>query len=185
MLAILLAQPGMRWVLDALAAHEKALLRYAATLVGPEGARDVVQETFLELCRADRATVEGHLVPWLFTVCKNRALSVRRREKKRANVEEEMGLSMGVAEREAGPHGALERKEASEAVSALLADLPERSREVVSLKFAGGLSYKEIAEVTGLTVSHVGVILHEALCKVRERMQKRDRAVSLVAGRQS
>lgn len=175
MLAIVLAQPGMRWVLDALNAHEKALLRYATTLVGAEAARDVVQETFLELCRAERGSVEGHLVPWLYTVCKNRALSLRRRDKRRAGLEEEMGMET-VHEDAGGPHGSLERKQSAQAIAGLLAELPERSREVVTLKFAGGLSYKEIAEITGLTVSHVGVILHEALGKVRARMSKLESA---------
>ncbi|NUP04489.1 MAG: sigma-70 family RNA polymerase sigma factor [Polyangiaceae bacterium] len=181
MLMMVLANPEKGWVLSALSAHEAALLRFAATIVGPVDARDVVQDTFLELCRARREDVEGHLVPWLFTVCRNRAVSLRRGAKRRASEEE----VMGIASVEAGPHGELERKEAGETVAQLLEQLPERSREVVALKFAGGLSYKEIAEVTGLTVSHVGVILHEALSKVRERMLKKERALVFAQGRQS
>ena len=171
----------MRWVSDALVAHEAALLRYATTVVGPEDARDVVQETFLELCRADRTVVEGHLVPWLFTVCRNRAISVRRKGRGRADVEEAMHLEST----ESGPHGALEQRQASTSVLAILAELPERSREVVSLKFAGGLSYKEIAEVTGLSVSHVGVILHEAIGRVRERLAKQEAKSGAFSGRAS
>ncbi len=178
---MVLANPEKGWVLSALERHEASLLRFAATIVGPDDARDVIQDTFLELCRAKQGDVEGHLVPWLFTVCRNKALTLRRGTKRRANEEE----VMGIASLEAGPHGELERKEDGETVAALLAQLPERSREVVALKFAGGLSYKEIAEVTGLTVSHVGVILHEALSKVRERVTKRERAQVLNAGRRS
>lgn len=179
-LMVLLAAEN-RWVLEALSTHEAALLRFATTIVGPVDARDVVQDTFLELCKASREDVAGHLVPWLFTVCKNRALTLRRGAKRHVDVEE----VMGIASVEGGPHGELERKETGESVTALLAQLPERSREVVALKFAGGLSYKEIAEVTGLSVSHVGVILHEALSKVRERMIKKERSGALHAGRHS
>lgn len=182
MLSMILASPEMRWVQSALGSHEQALLRFARTIVGPDDARDVVQDTFLELCRARRAEVEGHLVPWLFTVCRNRALSLRRGNKRHESVEDEV---MGIASVEAGPHGELERKEAGETVTALIAQLPEKSREVVALKFAGGLSYKEISEVTGLSVSHVGVILHEALGRVRDRMLKRERSHALAAGRHS
>lgn len=182
MLMIILAKPEKRWVLEALSAHEKALVRFASTIVGPSDAKDVVQDTFLELCRANREDVEDHLVPWLFTVCKNRALSIRRGSKRVTNDVEDV---MGIASVEAGPHGELEKKEAGETVAGLLAQLPERSREVVALKFAGGLSYKEIAEVTGLSVSNVGVILHEALSKVRERMIKKERSMPLAQGRQS
>ena len=57
------------------------LIRYALQITGDlERARDVVQDTFLQLCSENRASLNGHLEPWLFTVCRNRALDVRRKE---------------------------------------------------------------------------------------------------------
>jgi RNA polymerase sigma factor (sigma-70 family) len=184
MFAILLATLGpdssqREWVLAAMKRHEASLLRFASAIVGPDDARDMVQETFLELCRADRATVDPHLVQWLFTVCRNRAISQKRKARRHTDVEETMSL----ASTEAGPHTALERKQAEESIASLIAGLPERSREVVALKFGGGLSYKEIADVTGLSVSHVGVILHEAIKSVRERFSKLEGKPSLALGR--
>ena len=44
-----------------------------------------------------------------------------------------------------------------------LSALDERSREVIRLKFNDDLSYKEIAERTGLSPGHVGYLLHHAL----------------------
>jgi RNA polymerase sigma-70 factor (ECF subfamily) len=162
------------WVLAALDAHERPLLRFAATVVGPERARDVVQDAFLELCKADRASVETRLVPWLFTVTRNRALTLRRADRKRAEEEEAETMEST----DTGPHGALESKETGTSVAAFVDELPPKHREVVALKFSGGLSYKEIAEVTGLSVSHVGVLLHEAIGRVRDRMKKRELATS-------
>ena len=50
------------------------LIRYAFQITGDlERARDVVQDTFLQLCSEDRTSLNGHLEPWLFTVCRNRA----------------------------------------------------------------------------------------------------------------
>src|SRR5687767_2937037 len=66
---------------DALSRYEGPLLRYARSLLGDlERARDVVQDTFLRLCREDPARVDGHLAQWLFTVCRNRALDVQRKD---------------------------------------------------------------------------------------------------------
>jgi RNA polymerase sigma factor (sigma-70 family) len=48
--------------------------------------------------------------------------------------------------------------------------LPDRQQEVLRLKFNAGLSYKEIAEVTGLTSTNVGFILHTAIAKLRKRL---------------
>ncbi|HOK77925.1 MAG TPA: sigma-70 family RNA polymerase sigma factor, partial [Verrucomicrobiota bacterium] len=41
-----------------------------------------------------------------------------------------------------------------------------RSRELIMLKFYDGLSYKEISARTGLSVGHVGYLLHHALKKL-------------------
>ncbi|MGH9428620.1 MAG: RNA polymerase sigma factor, partial [Terriglobia bacterium] len=57
------------------------LIRYALQITGDlERARDVVQDTFLQLCSENRASLNGHLEPSLYTVCRNRALDVRRKE---------------------------------------------------------------------------------------------------------
>src|SRR5690348_11998526 len=69
------------FVRAALSRHREPLLRFAASLVGPGQAPDVVQDTFLALCKAERADVEQHLAPWLFRVCKNLALDLLRERK--------------------------------------------------------------------------------------------------------
>ena len=66
------------WVQDALIRYEGALVRYAMRITGDmETARDVVQDTFLRLCDADRDQVGEYLAPWLYRVCRNRAIDAR------------------------------------------------------------------------------------------------------------
>ena len=68
------------WVQAALRRHEAPLILYAAKICGStDRARDAVQDTFLELCAADRRALEPHLAQWLFTVCRNKALDLRRK----------------------------------------------------------------------------------------------------------
>ena len=74
------------WIRATLDRFEGPLLRYALRITGElEAARDVVQETFLKLCKEDRAAIEQHLSQWLFTVCRNRALDVQDRKSTRLN----------------------------------------------------------------------------------------------------
>src|SRR6188474_3184636 len=69
------------WVSAALDRYEGRLLRYAQRITGDEErARDVVQDTFLKLCKEDPSTLNGRLAQWLYTVCRNQALDVRRKE---------------------------------------------------------------------------------------------------------
>jgi RNA polymerase sigma factor (sigma-70 family) len=154
------------WIRRVLAEHEPALLRYALRLTGnAELARDVVQETFLRLCRAEVGTVDCHVGPWLFRVCRQRALDQARKEQ-RMPASTSTCIN-GYAAQEPGPAERVERQETGEGVVRLLAALPANQQEVVRLKFQAGLSYREISEVTGLSVSNVGFLLHTALARLR------------------
>jgi RNA polymerase sigma factor (sigma-70 family) len=159
--------PKSAWVVEALALHEQPLIRYAKWLLGDlESARDVVQETFLRLCREERVRVQGHVAPWLFTVCRNLALDAR---KKAGRVEmaplehHQLAVVCDLDEQ----HDA---RQALGRVLRVLETLPGNQREVVHLKFQCGLSYKEISEITGLSVSNVGFLLHTAVRAIRSHL---------------
>src|SRR4030095_3702150 len=69
------------WIAEALDRHEKHLVRYATSILGDmERAREVGQETFLPLCQENPASIGSHLAQWLFTVCRNLAFDVRKKE---------------------------------------------------------------------------------------------------------
>ena len=69
------------WVKAAMDRYAGPLTRYAVFITGDlELARDVVQDTFVKLCGEEPARLNSRLSPWLFTVCRNRALDVIRKE---------------------------------------------------------------------------------------------------------
>lgn len=162
------------WVLGALKQYEQPLLRYAASLVGETRAQDVVQDAFLRLCSQPFESVEGHLAAWLFTVCRNRALELRRAERRLSAIDEEDDM---LESPDSGPIAKLERAQNLSRVGSAMAALPRKQREVLRLKVEAGLSYKDIAEVMNLTVSNVGFILHTAIAQVREQLTDQDNAV--------
>lgn len=160
---------GIAWMQAILDEFEGPLLRYAQRITGNlELAREVVQEIFLQICREDRSALEGHLARWLFHVCRNRALDVQRKEH-RMSVATDLDLRSVPAEAEQ-PHQ-IEVHETSSQLLLLLERLPTNQQEVIRLKFQGGLKYREIAEVTGLSVSNVGVLLHTGLKRLRALMK--------------
>lgn len=57
-------------------------------------------------------------------------------------------------------------------VLAVLRTLPAGQQEVVRLKFQSDLSYREISDITGHSVTNVGNLLHTALATVRDRMRE-------------
>ena len=68
------------------------------------------------------------------------------------------------------PHEEVERREAVYQIFQALDSLPESQREVIRLKFQHGMSYKEISEITGLSVSNVGYQMHIGIRALRQRM---------------
>ena len=156
------------WVREALDRYEGPLIRHALRFTGDlDRARDVVQDVFLHLWQADRGRVDGHLAGWLYTVCRNRALDVAGKERRTVPLtERNEAAELGFLE----PDAVAERHEADNHVAAAIRTLSENQQEVIRLKFQDAMSYKEISEVTGLSVSNVGYLLHTAIKRIRQRL---------------
>ena len=145
---------------------ESALIGYAASIVKDEDrAKDVVQDTFIKLYEQDPEKVKGSLKAWLFTVCRNRCFDIIRKEKRMVNIEDDQLTVI----RDAGddPSRAAERADEHSNVIKFLDRLPENQREVIRLKFEGDMSYKEISQVTQLSVSNVGFLIHAGIKRLR------------------
>lgn len=161
------AVSGADWITAAMDAHAEALVRYTARLTPDlDTARDVVQDAFLRLCRSDRAAVGDRVDLWLFTVCRNRAFDLYRKDRRMTPLTEAAARSRAAADD--GPEAAALQLDAHGRLLALVATLSDRQQDVVRLKFQHELSYAEIAQVTGLSVSNVGYLLHVALKRLRE-----------------
>jgi RNA polymerase sigma-70 factor (ECF subfamily) len=160
--------PDSEWMHSIVAAQAADLTRYAASILGDEdSAKDVVQDTFIRLWREPRESVEGHVRAWLFRVCRNRALDHRKKGGRMKPLDAEHTTAVEDAP---GPQAMAERQDSHARILHLMGALPENQQEVVRLKFQNGMSYKEIASVTELSVSNVGVLLHTALNTLRARV---------------
>ena len=147
---------------------EIPLLQYARRITGDaEQARDVVQETFIKFQRNGALRHQEKPATWLFTVCRNGALNVCRKERRMMYVSEEV-----IEARESEqtlPFDQLEQKEAKGFLARIISTLPVRQQEVIQLKFQNDLSYQQIADIMHTTANNVGVLLHTALRTLRQR----------------
>ncbi len=155
------------WVVAAAQRFERPLLAYVRRLLGDAGASargpDVVQEAFLRLCRQARTDIEPRLAPWLFAVCRRQVVDILRKENRMTALTEADPPTTWVE-----PSEAAETNDLSRAVLARLAGFPPNQQEAVRLKFLQQFSYREIAEVMNLSESHVGVLIHAAMTKLRQ-----------------
>jgi RNA polymerase sigma-70 factor (ECF subfamily) len=147
---------------------EIPLLQYARRITGDrEQARDVVQETFVKFQRNGALRRDDEPATWLFTVCRNAALNVCRKERRMMYVDEEV-IEAHESEQPM-PFDRLEQKEATGFLLRIVGTLPLRQQEVIQLKFQNDLSYQQIAEIMQTTANNVGVLLHTALKTLRQR----------------
>ena len=148
--------------------YERPLLAYAQRMLGGDwaGAQDAVQETFLRLCREDHRKLENRVAAWLFSVCRSRVIDMQRAKHATPVDASQMTLP------DPTPDASDVVSEAEDKVhlDRLVHRLSPRQQEVLRLRLQAGLSYKEIAEVTGLTVSNVGFHLHAAVRSLRDSL---------------
>jgi len=149
---------------------ESPLLAYAHRLLGDrDAAQDVVQEAFMRLHSQFSAVREPRR--WLYRTAHNLAINHLRQSSPVLPLEP---YSIDPSDDAPPPHPSpadpdllpdaqIIRLEGIGLVHLSLATLDPRSREVVRLKFEEDLSYKQIAEQTGLGIGHVGYLLHHAL----------------------
>jgi RNA polymerase sigma-70 factor (ECF subfamily) len=147
---------------------EIPLQQYAMRITGDrERARDVVQETFVKFQRNGAINRQDEPATWLFTVCRNGALNVCRKERRMMYLDEE-----AIESRESEqpmPFDQIEQREAAGFLLRIVATLPARQQEVIQLKFQNDLSYRQIAAIMKTTANNVGVLLHTALKNLRQR----------------
>lgn len=148
------------------AEQQAPLTRYAARLLGDqERARDVVQDTFVKLMGQPPNAIDGHAVEWLFTVCRNRAMDILRKEHRMKRFED--GEVERVTAADPRPGRTLEQAETHAAMLRLIDRLPPNQQEVVRLKFQNGFSYKEISRITQHSIGNVGFLIHTAVTRLR------------------
>ena len=132
-----------------------------------EDAEDVLQETFLEICRSIgrfRGTEAGSLTAWIKRVAASKALMRLRRERYRETDDLDGPVEIGGRE---DPDIALQLD-----LEAILERLPERSRVVVWLHDVEGYTHEDIAEIMGMTVSFSKSQLARAHTRLRAWLVK-------------
>ncbi len=161
-----LSQGRREWVLSALDEFEGPLLRYARRMTGElDLARDVVQHAFLRLCDQEPLELNGRLAAWLYTVCRNRAIDLKRRDGRLEPFPRREGAE-GTS-RETDPADWLETQDAGDVLRVAVATLSEKQQDAVNL-WAEGFSYREISQITGDREGYVRVLVHRGIATLRE-----------------
>jgi RNA polymerase sigma-70 factor (ECF subfamily) len=152
------------------AAYWHRLVRFVGGFLDQEGSgEDVVQEAFIRLwMRRAELRFEGSFRAFLYTMARNAAIDERRRSGRRARLASR-------ADPPAASPSPLAHAEAAElraVAEAAVTALPPRRREVFRLARTEGLSYREIADVMGLSPQTVANQMSRALTELHHALDR-------------
>jgi RNA polymerase sigma-70 factor (ECF subfamily) len=147
--------------------HVGAVFGYLAYSVGRDAAEDLTASTFERAIRAwgryDAARASERT--WLLAIARNALTDHFRRQSHRAG--QSLDANPLLLDALADDDDPLARALADHAFATLLADLPDREREILALRYGGDLTAREIADVVQLTEANVHQIISRTLRKLR------------------
>ena len=154
--------------------HSRAVYGLVLRILQQAGtAEEVVQDVFLQLWRnaAQYDSSRGPLVPWLFTLARNRALDTLRlkseRQRRREDQTEEFPSVVSAPEYEKQ----LDEKRRAEKVRALMASLNPQQKKAIELAYFEGLSHSEIATSLKEPLGTVKSWIRNGLLRLKEGLQ--------------
>lgn len=170
--------------------HQERLFRLCERLLGDaEEARDAAQDVFLKAYRkAADVRPQGQVYTWLYRIAVNHCLNkLRRRKLVRflrwdAPVEGD-SPAFDPPDRSADPAATLEARRRWQATREAIGRLPENQRAVLVLVRFEGLSYKQVAEVLGITEGAVESRLVRAMRRLEAAQEAESSRVSSAEGK--
>jgi RNA polymerase sigma-70 factor, ECF subfamily len=152
-----------------------------ASVRQPSDVADLTQETFLR-AYAHLGTFNsdlGRFSTWLYHISRNVVRTFLGRSLRRpalAELGEDQTLENALADvsHEADPAGGVLRAEAEAEVRAALAQLPERTRTVLALRFYDNMDYQTIASTMGLSLGNVKTLIHRGKLALAHKLRDRE-----------
>jgi RNA polymerase sigma-70 factor (ECF subfamily) len=138
---------------------------------------DLFQETFIKVVhhlKAGRYNEEGKFLPWVLRIAHNLVIDHFRRNKKMPTVRgtEEHDVLGGIAQPGLNVEQRLVNVQIDTDVRRLIDQLPQEQRDVVIMRTYLNMSFKEIAEHTGVSINTALGRMRYALINMRKLIQK-------------
>ena len=160
--------------------YNSRVRNYLRMMVGDDDvAADIAQETFIKALRVideGRYTDSGKFLSWIMRIAHNKALDYFRSQKSN-NLVSESSAGYNVLGTMKYADRSIEDSMISDQISAdiraLVELLPDEQREVVKLRYYSDLSFKEIAEQTGVSINTALGRMRYALINLRKMIQEK------------
>jgi len=141
-------------------------------------AEDLFQDAFLKMIRTMREgnySEQGKFLPWAMRVAHNLCMDYFRRTRRKLpvtlpNGDDILELLSGLDDNR---EMHMERVQTQQNIRALIEQLPEEQREVIALRIYGELSFKEIADLTSVSINTALGRMRYALINLRRMITEK------------
>jgi RNA polymerase sigma factor (sigma-70 family) len=144
--------------------HRAPVLAFLRAMVGPVDADDCFQETFMAALRNYESLDGANPRAWVMTIARNKAIDHHRARSRRAVPQADLPDVAAPAAPERDP-----------GLWAAVAELPEKQRTAIALRYAGDLRYREVGAAMDTSEAAARRNVHEGLRKLRDRVEREDR----------
>jgi RNA polymerase sigma factor (sigma-70 family) len=150
------------------AAYRMPVYRYLRSRTASDDeAADLTATTFEHaLVAIDRLRPDGQPLAWLLRIARNAAIDTARRRRPTGRLEDIAERDQPVSEE--SPEQTVLEAERSEELRALVRALPDAQRDAVALRYAAGLSAREIGHVIGKSEAASQKLIQRALVALKE-----------------
>ena len=161
--------------------HRRRVTDYIRMLVKDRDvADDIFQDTFIKVIPtidSGRYVENGRFLSWVLRIAHNQVIDHFRQLKQSGKVNEsDAGFDILNTLRfsERTVEDDIVDGQISEQIRAMVAELPDEQREVVMMRYYSGLSFKEIAETTGVGINTALGRMRYALLNLRKMMREKN-----------
>jgi RNA polymerase sigma factor (sigma-70 family) len=144
-------------------------------------AEDIFQDTFIKVIntlKTGKYNEEGKFLPWVMRIAHNLVIDHFRKEKRTPTITNSEGFdifdTIGISEESA--EDKLLRDQSHTELRTLIQKLPEEQKEVLIMRHYADLSFKEIADLTGVSINTALGRMRYALNNLRRMMQEREQS---------
>lgn len=156
-------------------AHYKQIYNYISLRINNHwDTGDLVSQVFEKSIEkyASYHSSRGNFEAWLMGIAKNTVNDYYRKKQKHTFISIENLINFISLGKE--PEEILVVKESNARLVKALSKLSKKEREIIALKFSSDLKNTDIAEISGMSASNIGVILFRSMKKLRKELEKED-----------
>ena len=145
----------------------------ASKIYNRDDAEDITGDIFMKALENFR-NFEWRGVPfgaWLFRIARNTLNDYYGKYAKTRTSDIDKAFGVSEYEEKTSPHKKAAQEELAGKVKEILTGMPERELNVIQLKFFSEMTNREIMHITGLSESHVAVIIYRTLRKIKPELK--------------